>query len=186
MKKTEQKIIDAFINIAATRTTENMEYSKITVSEIIEAAQVSKPTFYRHYKNIYFLIDAIKIIKFSPMIEILNAYQYKNDAPPFSIIATQIIPFFFDNQIFFRIMRNSSFDFNYQQYLEKQFYPFFHVYLNKSQYHYGFDIDFLADYYSKVTIALLTNWIDDAIPDDIDVFQEKFLFIINSPVNIFL
>lgn len=131
MKKTEQKIIDAFINIAATRTTENMEYSKITVSEIVEAAQVSKPTFYRHYKNIYFLIDAIKIIKFYPMIEILNAYQYKNDAPPFSIIATQIIPFFFDNQIFFRIMRNSSFDFNYHQYLEKQFYPFFMSILTK-------------------------------------------------------
>ncbi len=185
-RNTEQKIIDAFLNLAANETTETAEYGTITVQMIIEKANITKPTFYKHFKNIYELIDVIKARTYGPMFKILDAHLPKNTPSPFGVIANEIIPFFYDNQVVFRIIRNSSVDFNYQQYLENAFFPFFARFLNTKENLCGISTDLLADYYSKVTVGILTTWLSDLFPEAPEHFKEKFLFLINTPMNYFV
>lgn len=54
-KKTEQSLIDAYIDLRREKPIE-----KITVKELAEKAMMNKATFYRHYSDIYDLADAIE------------------------------------------------------------------------------------------------------------------------------
>ncbi len=52
--KTTDKMVKAFYTLV-----EEKHFSKITVTELIDIAKVSRTTFYRHYKDIYDMYDKI-------------------------------------------------------------------------------------------------------------------------------
>lgn len=55
VKKSKQKIIDAFMSLRAKKPIE-----KISVAEICRKAQINKSTFYAHYHNIYDLSERLE------------------------------------------------------------------------------------------------------------------------------
>jgi len=185
VRNTEQKIINAFLNLAANETTQTAEYGTITLQMILDKASITKPTFYHHFKNIRALMDVIKEREYGMMFHILDSHSPKDTVSPFGVIANEIIPFFYKNQTILRIMRNSSVDFNHQQYLENAFTSFFIRFLNPKENRYHLNSNWLASYYSKVIVGMLTTWLADSFPEAPENFKEKFLFLINTPLNSF-
>lgn len=64
-KKSSDKMKRAFFELV-----EEKHYSKITVTELISKADVSRTTFYRHYKDVYDMYDKI-------CVELLEDVLYK-------------------------------------------------------------------------------------------------------------
>ncbi|MDR0297813.1 MAG: TetR/AcrR family transcriptional regulator [Streptococcaceae bacterium] len=183
VRKTEQKIIDAFLNLAASETTLTSEYGSISVKAIIEKANVSKPTFYSHFKNRNELIDTVKQNVFVPLFSMLDEHNSANTLSPFSPIINEVIPYLFKNRTIFCIFRNSSTDFNYQQSLENAFFCYFNRFLGTKQVLRGMDNTWLANYYAKVIVGILTTWLSDLFPEKPAQFKKKFYFLINTPLN---
>ena len=54
-KKTKRSIKNAFIKLRSTKPLE-----RITIKELVESAEISKATFYLHYRDIYDLSDSLQ------------------------------------------------------------------------------------------------------------------------------
>ena len=54
-KKTKRNIKNAFIKLRSTKPLE-----RITIKELVESAEISKATFYLHYRDIYDLSDSLQ------------------------------------------------------------------------------------------------------------------------------
>lgn len=68
IQKTRQNIFQAFIELR-----EKYPLEKITVKELTERAQISKQTFYLHYRDMY---DLSEHIEQSMILEMLNELSY--------------------------------------------------------------------------------------------------------------
>ena len=66
-KKAEAAIVDTFLECM-----ESTEFTKITVKEIIERAQINRSTFYAHYSDKYELLDRIENNVLKSLDEVIN------------------------------------------------------------------------------------------------------------------
>lgn len=71
IQKTRQNIFQAYIELR-----EKYPLEKITVKELTERAQISKQTFYLHYRDIY---DLAERIEHSMIQEMLDSLPYPED-----------------------------------------------------------------------------------------------------------
>ncbi|MCQ2531504.1 MAG: TetR/AcrR family transcriptional regulator [Saccharofermentans sp.] len=75
-KKTRRSIYNAFLKIRATKPLE-----KITIKELAEEAEISKATFYLHYKDVYDLSDALQAEAISKIIENIEDPESMTENP---------------------------------------------------------------------------------------------------------
>lgn len=71
IKKTKASIYNAFVSFR-----EKKDLERITIKELTEAAQISKQTFYLHYRDIY---DLSEQIEKELVDELLGSITYKSD-----------------------------------------------------------------------------------------------------------
>lgn len=73
-KKTKRNIKNAFLRLRSQK-----ELERITVKELSEAAEISKATFYLHYKDIYDLSDRLELEVLESVMKDLSSDQvWKN------------------------------------------------------------------------------------------------------------
>ena len=70
IKKTEQAVKNAFIELRAKKPLE-----KITVKELCSLALINKSTFYSHYEDIYALSEAIEQVTVASIIESIGLLE---------------------------------------------------------------------------------------------------------------
>ncbi len=77
-KKTKRSIYNAFLELRSKKPLE-----KITVKELSEAAEISKATFYLHYKDIYDLSDQLQSDLLAGIINVTSSEpdMFLNDPP---------------------------------------------------------------------------------------------------------
>ena len=75
IQKTKQKLRDTFIQMLQTKT-----FDQITVTELCEAAKMSRITFYAHYNDKYDLLEAIMQQLLDTATADFEAMQKKNNS----------------------------------------------------------------------------------------------------------
>lgn len=100
-KKTRRAIYNAFLKI---RTTKPLE--KITVKELAEEAEISKATFYLHYKDVYDLSDSLQNETIKNIIDNIEEPQSMTESP--EKVFVSMINAFKANQSLVDILFSSS------------------------------------------------------------------------------
>lgn len=75
-KKTRRSIFNAFLQIRASKPLE-----KITVKELAETAEISKATFYLHYKDIFDLSDSLQNETIQNIIDNIEDPEEMTESP---------------------------------------------------------------------------------------------------------
>ncbi|CRK80396.1 TetR/AcrR family transcriptional regulator [Neobacillus massiliamazoniensis] len=175
-RNTEQKIIDAFLNIA---NSEKTEFSNITVKMIAQKAHITSPTFYNHFNSIAHLIEVIREDAAKPLLEILETYKEVGEQSPFEIIAKEILPILYQNRTRIRIICIAPADFNWHLFLENRYTEWFLPYC-KGIREIDFSEEWLARFFAKTIVTITTLWLADPIPEPPKLFQGKFLALMDT------
>lgn len=105
--RTEKWIREAFASLIA----EKKSLDRITVSEIIERADIAKPTFYYHYSDLNDLVRSIENEMIDELSNILDEASYNKDVPLEHYISL-LSSFLKENEDEYRIFANAT-DLNY-------------------------------------------------------------------------
>ena len=92
------------------------DFEKITVTDIVNRADINRSTFYAHYRDIYAVVEEIQDEIVNCSVELLSALKYKSifkDPMPF--LQTLIAPVV-ENRELYKLLWQSNFA---QQQLEK-------------------------------------------------------------------
>ena len=100
-KKTRRSIFNAFLKIRASKPLE-----KITVKELSEEAEISKATFYLHYKDIYDLSDSLQNETIHNIIENIENPETMLESPEVAFVS--LVNSFRANQSLVDILFSSS------------------------------------------------------------------------------
>ena len=104
---------------------EKQDISKITVSEIVKRADISKSTFYCHYKDIYAVADEFGDEIIDLMNKTLDAYfnNYvkNNNLDDIATYANQVIKALKENELLYRKLLSSPMTYSFIEKLKRIF-----------------------------------------------------------------
>lgn len=97
------------------------DFEKITVTDIVNRADINRSTFYAHYKDVYALVEEIQDEIVNSSMELLSELKYKSifkDPTPF--LQTLVKPVE-DNQELYKLLGRSDFALRQLEKLKKVF-----------------------------------------------------------------
>ncbi len=97
--KSKKAIRDTFINLI-----DEKDINKVTVSEIARAADVSRGTFYLHYKDVDDLYTDIEDEMYGRLAELFNDYYQSKELLDLESLIPAIINFIYDNKETFSVI----------------------------------------------------------------------------------
>ncbi|MCR5706160.1 MAG: TetR/AcrR family transcriptional regulator [Acholeplasmatales bacterium] len=100
---------------------ERQDISKITVTEIVDRADISKSTFYCHYKDIYAVADEFGDEIIDLMNKTLDAYIKHNNPDDIQTYANQIIKALLLNESLYRKLLSSDMTYSFIEKLKAIF-----------------------------------------------------------------
>lgn len=100
---------------------EKQDISKITVSEIVKRADISKSTFYCHYKDIYAVADEFGDEIIDLMNKTLDAYLKNNNLDDIATYANQVIKALKENELLYRKLLSSPMTYSFIEKLKRIF-----------------------------------------------------------------
>jgi AcrR family transcriptional regulator len=100
---------------------ERQDISKITVSEIVKRADISKSTFYCHYNDIYAVADEFGDEIIDLMNKTLDAYIAHNNPDDIQTYAHQIIKALLENESLYRKLLSSNMTYSFIEKLKSIF-----------------------------------------------------------------
>lgn len=101
-RKTQAIIKEIFLTLLAQK-----EISKISVSEVIQLADISRGTFYLHYKDIYDLYDRIEDEVFSELMQLFDE-NLPNQPENVNELMEAIIAYIGEHKSIFQLMFTSE------------------------------------------------------------------------------
>lgn len=114
-RKTKQLIRDVFIDLL-----ERKKLKQITVSEIISIADISRGTFYLHYRDVYDLYDKLEDDLYTELEKLYDAFPPK-DQKNLIFLTDALIQYIEENKRIFILMLRPEANGNFPQKLRSFF-----------------------------------------------------------------
>ena len=171
---TKEKIVQAFKELL-----EEKEYSKITISDITEKCNISRQTFYYHFKNVFDMI--IWIFEQDTKSDPHNTGSYV----PWRFLVRESFDYCRRNKdVITQVLESSE-----KEKLENYFIDFSirkiteAIMIKTDGRMESKDAVFLARVYSYAYTGIIIQWIKDGMPDDGYELAEKIDAIVTASMN---
>ena len=165
-KKTKRSIKNAFIKLRSTKPLE-----RITIKELVESAEISKATFYLHYRDIYDLSDSLQKELIQEILQSLDQpelflsdttaftsalfYAFSNHHSMIEILfsgsQSAILPLSIEKELkeyIFKIIPSARDNAKFNILLTYQILGGYHAY---QQYYPNYGIDYIVDVIKEIT-----------------------------------
>ena len=165
-KKTKRSIKNAFIKLRSTKPLE-----RITIKELVESAEISKATFYLHYRDIYDLSDSLQKELIQEILQSLDQpelfltdttaftsalfYAFSNHHSMIEILfsgsQSAILPLSIEKELkeyIFKIIPSARDNAKFNIMLTYQILGGYHAY---QQYYPNYGIDYIVDVIKEIT-----------------------------------
>ena len=165
-KKTKRSIKNAFIKLRSTKPLE-----RITIKELVESAEISKATFYLHYRDIYDLSDSLQKELIQDILQSLDQpelflsdttaftsalfYAFSNHHSMIEILfsgsQSAILPLSIEKELkeyIFKIIPSARDNAKFNILLTYQILGGYHAY---QQYYPNYGIDYIVDVIKEIT-----------------------------------
>lgn len=175
--KSKRKIILSFLNLTA-----QQDINTISTNDIIDNANISRGTFYNHFKN---KIDIIRYIETSISASLDEKFaevnsEYNNF---FYVLTEKVCPLIYHDREFIKILYNfyepQLFSF-LQEHYAKFLIPYFAHYDEKK---YGVPKYFAMSFFFRVILDAVLSWISQPIPASPEEFKNIFYKLINTSMT---
>ncbi|PAD39616.1 TetR/AcrR family transcriptional regulator [Terribacillus sp. 7520-G] len=177
VERTQQALKEALLKLMA-----NKPLPKIHISEITEAAGVSRGTFYTHYEKKEDLLEELSedmldemTISFRKPYEQSKMVDFRS-LPPESIV---LFDHFLENRVFYQLMLGSASDSFFKEKMTNQLHHFF-----RTDYAFYFrqidaeiDLDLFCTYRIHGMIGLIVEWIQKGFDKPASFMAEQLLHI---------
>lgn len=165
-KKTKRSIKNAFIKLRSAKALE-----RITIKELVESAEISKATFYLHYRDIYDLSDSLQKELIQDILQSLDQpelfltdttaftsalfYAFSNHHSMIEILFSDsqsaILPLSIEKELkeyIFKIIPSARDNAKFNILLTYQILGGYHAY---QQYYQNYGIDYIVDVIKEIT-----------------------------------
>ncbi|MFP7170295.1 TetR/AcrR family transcriptional regulator [Terribacillus halophilus] len=177
VERTQQALKEALLKLMA-----NKPLPKIHISEITEAAGVSRGTFYTHYEKKEDLLEELSedmldemTISFRKPYEQSKMVDFRS-LPPESIV---LFDHFLENRVFYQLMLGSASDSFFKEKMTNQLHHLF-----RTDYAFYFrqidaeiDLDLFCTYRIHGMIGLIVEWIQKGFDKPASFMAEQLLHI---------
>lgn len=175
--KSKRKIVMSFLNLSAQR-----DISNISTNDIIDNANISRGTFYNHFKN---KVDIVNFIETSISTSLDEQFkvmdQHNNNF--FYILTERVCPIIYQDREFVKILYTfyepQLFSFLEQHY-SSLITPYFDHYDEKKL---GVPKYFAIKFFFRVIMDAILSWISQPIPVSPEEFKHIFYKLINTSMT---
>ncbi len=129
-------------------------FSKISVSDICEVCGMHRKSFYYHFKDKY---DLVNWIFYHDFIEL----TVRDEPPTFTELYRRLCIYFYENRVFYRNALSVAGQNSFGEYYQELFEASVKAYL-EDDYPDNEHLDLIAAYYSQLSLAALTKWLDES------------------------
>ncbi|MCT6822941.1 MAG: TetR/AcrR family transcriptional regulator [Apilactobacillus sp.] len=175
--KSKRKIVMSFLNIS-----DQQDIYTISTNDIIDNANISRGTFYNHFKN---KIDIVHFIE-ENISESLDAEfdsVDKGNSNFFHILTENVFPIVYDDREYIKVLYKfyepELFSF-LQSHYEKFLIPYFDHYDENKV---GIPKYFTLSFFFRVILDAIMAWISQPIPIPTEEFRKIFYKLINNSMT---
>lgn len=136
------------------RLMETRPFAKISVSDICEVCGMHRKSFYYHFKDKY---DLVNWIFYHDFIEI----TVRDEPGTFSELYKRLCTYFYENRVFYKNALSVTGQNSFGEYYQELFEASVKAWL-EDDYPDSGRLDLIAAYYSQVSLAALTKWLDSS------------------------
>ena len=175
--KSKKKIVMSFLNLSA-----HQDINTISTNDIIENANISRGTFYNHFKN---KIDIVNFIETSISRSLDEQFLNvdKNYDNFFYILSEKVFPIVYDDREYIKVLYEfyepQLFSFLSSHY-SKFLVPYFENYDEKK---YGIPKYYVLTFFFRVILDAIMSWISQPIPLSVEEFKKVFYRLINTSMT---
>ena len=169
---TKRALADAFKNLASKK-----DVSEITIKEITDKCGLKRQTFYNHFKDKYDLIKWIYLNEVIVKIEHDDCWIEKY---------RDIFKYFLDNKEMILNIYNCEAQHYLLHFILRESKPIIKNVIDEKSNKYRIkeeDKDFLCFFYSGALGALIINWIEVGMPNNVDEMINKVNLILDGNIN---
>lgn len=155
---TKKKIAKEFKQLVAT-----IGFEKVSISKIMQAADMRRQTYYDHFQDKYELVDWI--FQQEAIEKIEDNLEYES----WQTILEDLFDYFEENQIFYRNILSFEGQNSFQEYYTQHFKVLVHQMLDLKIQNIPLTVEdrsFLEDFYASGFVAMTSSWLLDGCKPD--------------------